>query len=65
MPVKVVSATDNIGWSAVNFKAAYPIAYADAFAAAVALNQDAAIVTGDREFEAVKGLSIFWLTRTG
>ena len=63
MPVKIVSATDDIVWSAVNFKASHPIAYADAFAVAVAMNQDAAIVTGDREFEAVKGPDIFWLTR--
>ncbi|MBA2535354.1 MAG: PIN domain-containing protein, partial [Rubrobacter sp.] len=63
MPVKIVSATDNLVWTAVHFKASYPIAYADAFAAAVAANEDAAIVTGDKEFEALPNSSIFWLER--
>jgi predicted nucleic acid-binding protein len=63
MPVKIVSATDEEVWQAVNFKKAFPISYADGFAASAALTVDAAIVTGDSEFLAMgkSGPSIFWV----
>lgn len=48
---------------AARIKAAYPLAYADAFAAATALRFDATVVTGDREFRAIEHLvPIDWLT---
>ena len=50
MPVKIVSATDEEVWQAVNFKKVFPISYADAFAASAALTEDAAIVTGTVSF---------------
>ena len=63
MPVKVVSATDEEVWQAVNFKKAFPISYADGFAASAALTVDATIVTGDREFLAIgnSGPPILWV----
>jgi predicted nucleic acid-binding protein len=63
MPVKIVSATDEEVWQAVNFKKAFPISYADGFAASAALTVDAAVVTGDREFLAIgsSGPPIFWV----
>ena len=63
MPVQIVSATDDEVWQAVNFKKAFPISYADAFAASAALTVDAAIVTGDGEFLAIgtSGPPIFWV----
>ena len=63
MPVQIVSATDDEVWQAVNFKKAFPISYADAFAASAALTVDAAIVTGDGEFLAIgnSGPLIFWV----
>ncbi len=48
--------------AAANLKACYPIAYADAFAAALAQEQSAILVTGDPEFRALaSSLIIEWL----
>lgn len=65
MPVKIVSATDEDVWHAVNFKKAFPISYGDAFAASAALTVDAAIVTGDSEFLTMgsSGPPIFWVDK--
>ena len=41
---------------AASIKATYPLAYADCFAAALAQQLDAALVTGHREFEQLRGL---------
>jgi ribonuclease VapC len=48
--------------TAAHIKAEYPLAYADAFAAALAMNKGATLVTGDPEFEVLKNrLPIQWL----
>lgn len=40
----------------------YPISYADAFALATALEQNAALVTGDQEFRQVEHLvKVVWV----
>jgi predicted nucleic acid-binding protein len=67
MPVKIVSATDDEVWQAVNFKKAFPMSYADAFAASAALTNGAAIVTGDAEFLEIgpSGPPVFWLGDNG
>ncbi|MBV8071743.1 MAG: hypothetical protein JO270_17665 [Acidobacteriaceae bacterium] len=44
-------------------KASFPIAYADAFAAALAQKHDCALVTGDPELRAVDRLNIHWIGR--
>ncbi len=47
---------------AAGIKGGYPIAYADAFAVALAIKLKAAIVTGDSEFRSVeKEAHIIWL----
>ena len=47
---------------AASIKAKFPLAYADAFAAALAERLDAVLVTGDPEFKALKeSISILWL----
>ena len=47
---------------AVRLKARFPIAYADAFAAATAIRMNAVIVTGDPEFRRMEHLvTINWL----
>jgi len=51
---------------AASLKADYPISYADAFAAAVAIIHDAALLTGDPEFKPLArkaNLAIHWLKR--
>jgi ribonuclease VapC len=48
--------------TAAGIKAEHPLAYADAFAAALAMEEDAVLVTGDPEFRQLEGaLSIDWL----
>ncbi len=47
---------------AASIKAQHPLAYADAFAAALAMQKSAALVTGDPEFKALEDtLNIRWL----
>lgn len=47
---------------AASIKAEHPLAYADAFAAALAVREGAALVTGDPEFKALgDALNIHWL----
>jgi predicted nucleic acid-binding protein len=51
--------------AAAHIKARHAISYADAFAAALAQEMDAAIVTGDPEFEQVESfIDIAWLGST-
>ena len=45
-------------------KAEYPISYADAFAASLAQELGASLVTGDPEFKKIKqNLSLIWLDK--
>jgi predicted nucleic acid-binding protein len=49
--------------AAAHIKAEHPLAYADAFAAALAEQERATLVTGDPEFETLQDrLSIQWIT---
>lgn len=48
-PWETVSATDSRVWAAAGLKARFPLAYADAFAVALALEEHAPLVTGDPE----------------
>ena len=51
LPIEVVKFSDTLFWDAVRLKAAYPISYADAFAAALAIAHRATLLTADPEFE--------------
>jgi predicted nucleic acid-binding protein len=51
LPVEIVAFTDGLFWEAVRLKAAYPMAYADCFAAALAIREQAWLLTSDPEFE--------------
>ena len=64
LPIKIVEANRNQTLTAAHIKAKWPIAYADAFAAALAKLEGAPIVTGDPEFEKLEAASlvtIVWL----
>lgn len=57
---------DNVEWrlarQAAVFKSKYKTSYADAFAAAVAQQKNAHLVTGDRDFKQVEGdVKVLWL----
>jgi len=64
LPIEVVpvEADLHLVRQAAIFKASGRLAYADAFAAALAKLRNAELVTGDRDFEAVEGeIKIGWL----
>lgn len=62
LPITLVNPTRNLILEAAHIKAHYPISYADAFVAALAIREDAIILTGDPEFKSVKDLAaIEWL----
>lgn len=61
LPVTIeVPAMDDI-WDAAILKSRFPIAYADAFAAALAFKHRCPLVTGDPEFRRVRGLELDWI----
>jgi len=62
LPVEFHPATRPLAESAANLKARFKISLADAFAAALALEKKAELVTGDPEFKALeKEIKINWL----
>lgn len=61
-PIQVIAAPFERIQAAAHLKAHYPISYADAFAAALAQELHATLLTGDPEFRAVQHLiHIEWL----
>ncbi len=64
LPIEIVEANRSQTLTAAHIKAKWPIAYADAFAVALAKLEEAAIVTSDPEFkklEAAYVIPILWL----
>ncbi len=60
--IEIVSIERELALGAAKIKAGYPLAYADAFAAALAVREKATLVTGDPEFKMLKGvLPVQWL----
>jgi ribonuclease VapC len=57
-----VPALDDI-WAAAILKGRYPIAYADAFAAALARKHRCPLVTGDPELRSITDLELDWIGR--
>lgn len=56
LPLEIAAASRESVLSAAHIKAQFPVAYADAFAIALAEKRNGTILTGDREFEAVAEL---------
>ncbi len=56
LPIRVVDADRELTFAAAHVKANRPLAYADAFAAALSLRTGGAVVTGDPEFRRVEDL---------
>jgi ribonuclease VapC len=63
IPIRFHSVDDALVDEAAALKAVNTISYADAFAAALALRMDVPLVTGDREFIALRqvGLRLVWV----
>jgi uncharacterized protein len=64
LPIELVDADLHLAKQAAIYKATHKMSYADAFAAALAKNKNAELVTGDAEFKAVeKEIKINWLAK--
>ncbi len=66
LPIRLVDVHNRRVWHAARLKAQYPIAYADAFAAALAQELDLPVLTGDRDFRVLEQAGecrIAWLPR--
>ncbi len=65
LPIDIIGVADDLKLArqAAIFKATYRISYADAFAAALAKEKKAELITGDPEFKALeREIRIAWLT---
>lgn len=66
-PVVVVSVENQLVFQAASLNARFPISYADSFAAALATERGARLITGDPDFqplELARLLKIDWLARS-
>ncbi len=63
LPLNQVKISEEIFWQAMDFKVDYPLALADAFAAATTKSMDAKLVTGDPELLTVKEIPVKKLAR--
>jgi ribonuclease VapC len=61
LPITIEVPTADEIWDATLLKGQYPIAYADAFAAALAQKYRCPLVTGDPEFRSVPDLDLDWI----
>jgi len=62
LPLTVIEVTRERVYDAAHLKARHPISYADAFAAALAQELDAAVLTGDPEFRKLgDAVRVQWL----
>jgi len=56
LPLEVVGWSDSLFWHAVALKAHHAMSYGDCFAAALAIERGATLLTSDPEFKAVASL---------
>jgi predicted nucleic acid-binding protein len=63
LPITIDVPTLNEIWDAALLKGQYSIAYADAFAAALAQKHHCPLTTGDPEFRTVANLELDWIGR--
>ncbi len=63
VPATIEAPTADEIWDAALLKGKYPVAYADAFAAALALKYRCPLVTGDPELKSIAGLELDWIGR--
>jgi uncharacterized protein len=64
LPATIEVPTYDDIWDAALLKGKYRIAYADAFAAALAQKLQCPVVTGDPEFRVISGLQLEWIGKT-
>ena len=66
LPIDILLADEQTVFSAAHIKANHAISCADSFVAAIAMQEEAVILTGDPEFQSVETLiQLEWLEVTG
>jgi predicted nucleic acid-binding protein len=53
LPINVIGFAEDLFWQAVKLKSEHAMSYADSFAAALALREDATLLSSDPEFNAL------------
>ena len=62
LPIEIVSVDEQTIFAAAHIKANHAISYADSFVVAIAIQQNAIIITGDPEFQSVETIvKVEWL----
>lgn len=62
LPLEIISADTELTLKAAALKAVHPVAYADCFAAALGIQKNARVVTGDPEFKKLgAAVSVEWI----
>lgn len=56
LPISIIPFSDHMLWKAVELKSKFALSYADCFAAAAAILEDATLLTSDPEFRVVNRL---------
>jgi len=65
LPIEILPADEQAVFAAAHIKANHALSYADAFAVAAAIRENAVILTGDPEFESVESVvTVEWLEKT-
>lgn len=65
LPIEILPADEQAVFSAAHIKASYALSYADVFAVAAALRENAVILTSDPEFAIVESIvTVEWLEKS-
>jgi predicted nucleic acid-binding protein len=64
LPIEILPADEQAIFTAAHIKASHALSYADAFAVAAGVHEQAVVLTGDPEFESVEDLvEVEWLEK--
>jgi predicted nucleic acid-binding protein len=61
LPIRMVEVTQQRAFRAAEIKARYKLYYVDSFAAALAIENKATLVTSDSDFRKIRSLPVMWL----
>ena len=62
LPIQVMPADEQLVFAAAHIKANHPLSFADAFVVAIAMQENASILTSDPEFQSVASfVTVEWL----